>query len=65
MPTSVSSAKLVISDVKGSVIKQVTLNNRGMGQLNLNTITLAAGSYIYTLYVDNVQADVKQMNVAR
>ena len=28
VPTSVSSAKLVISDVKGSVIKQVTLNNR-------------------------------------
>ena len=65
VPENIGIANLAIVDAKGRVVKQVSLNNRGVGQLNLNISSLAAGEYTYTLSVDNQQVDSKTLVVSR
>jgi hypothetical protein len=65
IPEQSTSARLTLTNAKGQVIKMVSLNNRGAGQLNLNTSSMAAGTYHYALYVDGRQADTKRFVVAR
>jgi hypothetical protein len=65
IPETSASAKLTLTNTKGQVIKTYSLNNRGVGQLNLNTASLAAGTYNYTLYVDGKQADTKRLVITR
>ncbi len=65
IPNDNASATVAITDIKGSLVKSITLNSRGSGQVTLNTSTLADGSYNYTLYVNGRQADSKRMLVSR
>jgi hypothetical protein len=65
VPETATSAKLTLTNAKGQLIKTIGLGNRGAGQLNLNTSSLAAGTYNYTLYVDGKQADAKRLVIAR
>jgi trimeric autotransporter adhesin len=65
VPEISNSAKLIFSNQKGQVVKTFSLGNRGAGQININTTTLAAGTYNYTLYVDGKQADTKRLIVDR
>jgi hypothetical protein len=65
VPETNTSARLTLTNAKGQVVKTMMLNNRGTGQLNLNTQGLAAGTYHYTLYVDGRQADSKRLVITR
>jgi flagellar hook assembly protein FlgD len=65
VPETSTSARLTLTNAKGQVVKTVSLNNKGTGQLSLSTISLAAGTYNYTLYVDGKQADTKRLIIAR
>lgn len=65
LPSDAKSAKIVIMDARGAVIKSVSLNNTGNGQVTLNGGFLAAGIYTYSLWVAGKQADSKQMVVTR
>jgi flagellar hook assembly protein FlgD len=65
VPERANSARLTLTNAKGQVVKSFTLNNRGSGQVNLNTSTLAAGSYHYTLFVDGRQVATKRFVVTR
>jgi hypothetical protein len=65
IPEHTSNAHLSVTNVKGQLIKTVTISNKGLGQLNLDTSTLASGIYTYTLYVDGQFADSKQLIVTR
>jgi hypothetical protein len=65
VPEASKSARLTLTNVKGQVMKTMTLNNRGTGQVNLNTQGFAAGTYNYTLYVDGRQVDIKRLVVTR
>lgn len=60
-----ASATIMVTDMKGSVVKSVALNSQGSGQINMNTETLAAGAYDYTLYVNGRKVDAKRMLIAR
>jgi hypothetical protein len=62
---AVGFAKLMITDASGQVIKTIQLNNRGTGQVNVDTRPLAAGVYNYTLYVDSKRTDSKKFVIAR
>lgn len=62
---SVGHAKLSITNANGQLIKDIMLNNRGRGQLNFNTRTLAAGVYNYTLFADGVRIDSKRLVISR
>ncbi len=61
LPQTYSSAKIIISDSKGTTLKQISLNTKGKGNVNVDAATLASGAYYYTLYVDGKMIDSKQM----
>ena len=65
LPKQFSSAKIIITDKNGSVLKQLNLTGNSKGSINVNTSTLASGAYQYTLYVDGKMMDSKQMVLAR
>jgi hypothetical protein len=60
-----SNPKLIITDMKGALIKTVSLMGNGHGQVILDSGSLATGSYVYSLWVNNKQADFKQMVITR
>jgi hypothetical protein len=65
LPESASSAKVVITDLSGKMIKSITLTSRGPGQLTFNSSTLNAGNYNYTLWVGGKQVDSKKMVIIK
>lgn len=65
LPQSYASAQLIITDKKGVALKQISLNTKGMGNINVDASTLAAGAYQYSLYVNGRLIDTKQMLLAK
>ena len=65
IPATATTAYISITDAKGAIIKTISLNNRGTGQVNLNTSVLAAGNYNYTLWVDGNLSNTKRLLIAR
>jgi len=60
----VTNAQIKITDIKGSVLK--TFNaSKGEGQLMIKNGQLPAGTYNYTLYINNKTVDTKQMILMR
>lgn len=64
LPTSVASARLLITGINGQELRSFTLST-GDGQVTLNAGTLAAGTYSYSLVVDGRIADTKQLVITR
>jgi len=64
IPANAGNASLVIRDMNGKAIRQITLKP-GAGTVNIDAAALNAGTYSYTLIVDGKQADSKKMVVAR
>lgn len=65
LPQKYSSAKIIVTDKSGKVLKQITLSPKGNGSVNLNASTLAAGAYQYSLIVDGKVINTKQMLLAK
>ncbi len=65
LPQQYSSARIIITDKKGVVLKQISLNTQGKGNLSVDASTLAAGAYQYSLYVNERLIDTKQMVLSR
>jgi hypothetical protein len=65
IPENSGSAKIVVSDMNGSVIKNISLNTKGKGQLTLGTDALSSGEYVYSLWVNEKQVDSKRMMVLK
>ncbi len=63
LPEGTTAAQVVINNTNGQLLKTVTLNGRGDGQITLNAATLPAGSYTYSLWLGGRQVDAKQMLV--
>ncbi|MFK7932566.1 MAG: hypothetical protein AB8G22_03595 [Saprospiraceae bacterium] len=61
IPERIQHAELRIVALNGQVLKTVTIAERGAGQINLASRSLAAGSYTYTLVLDGEIVDTKQM----
>jgi hypothetical protein len=57
---SFSSAKIIVTDKSGIVLKQVNLAGK-KGSITIGAATLSSGTYQYTLYVDGKLIDTKQM----
>ncbi len=64
IPVGAGSAKLVLTNAKGEVVKNIVLNSKGKGQVQINSSALAAGAYTYTLYADGKKSDTKQLVIA-
>jgi len=52
IPSNIQFAKLRVTDTQGKEIKQVDIDHRGEGQLNLDASTLTTGTYFYSLVLD-------------
>lgn len=65
VPPGAAGTYLTLTNMQGQVIKSITLNGRGQGQVTINTTSLAVGVYNYTLYVDGKPSDTKRLTVAR
>lgn len=63
--TGAKNASLLISNMNGKTVKQIPLNKEGTGVVNIETSTLSAGVYSYTLIVDGKKIDTKTMIIAR
>ena len=61
LPQQFSSAKIIVTDKSGKVLKEVNLSGSGKGSLNIDASMLASGAYQYSLYVDSKLVKTKQM----
>ena len=61
IPSTSKNAQLIVTNVKGQLLKNISLNKHGEGQVTIHSGELAAGSYFYTLTVDGQRIDTKQM----
>jgi Concanavalin A-like lectin/glucanases superfamily len=56
-----SKAAIVFYTAKGEVIKSVELSNANKGQINISASLVAKGIYSYSLIVDGILIETKQM----
>lgn len=65
LPANSRFAEIVITDKKGNSLKRIQLNKTGKGTIVIDTSALAAGTYQYSLYVDNSVIESRQMTVIK
>lgn len=65
IPENEGVGRIVITDMKGSVIRSFTLNGKGRGQLQLNSGSIAAGEYVYSLWLGERVVASKRMTIAK
>lgn len=61
IPSPIIQATLLISNDKGSVVRNIPIVERGDIAISINGSTLAPGVYFYTLLLDGNQLEVKKM----
>lgn len=61
IPESVSNARLLFSDTKGTILKLAQIDSRGEGSLEVFASDLSSGLYMYTLVCDGKVVDLKKM----
>lgn len=54
-------ASLSIYNLNGSLIKSIPILNFGQGEITIDAEELNAGVYVYSLIVDGIHIDAKQM----
>lgn len=59
--SNVQDARLYVYDLTGRQVKSYEIQDRGQGALTVKAYELEAGTYIYTLIVDNREIDSKKM----
>jgi hypothetical protein len=65
LPENAGPAKMIVTDMNGTVIKSLTISAKGKGNLTLGRNALAAGEYIYSLWIDGRQVDSKRMIITK
>jgi hypothetical protein len=61
LPQKYSSAKIIVVDKNGRVLKDVSVSGNGKRIITVDASTLASGAYAYSLLVDGTLIDTKQM----
>ncbi len=61
IPETVQSAQLHICNMTGTLLKTITVSQRGAGNELINANEFAAGMYLYSLVCDGKIVDTKQM----
>jgi hypothetical protein len=64
IPTG-SKAKLMIYNANGKTLKQITLDQSGSGSINVDVSSISAGSYPYSLMINEKPIETKTMEVMR
>jgi hypothetical protein len=61
IPDDSKNVKIIFTDSRGNVMKEVEIRETGKGQLNVYAQDLSTGTYTYTLVADGVTIDSKKM----
>jgi flagellar hook assembly protein FlgD len=61
LPQKTRSAVMNITDINGKIIKTVALTEKGKGQVRLEAGLLTAGTYQYSLIINEKLVDTKKM----
>ncbi len=61
LPESVQNAQLHICDMTGTLLKSMTINQRGAGNVIISANKFSSGMYLYSLSCNGVIVDTKQM----
>lgn len=65
LPAKFSSAQIIVTDNTGKFLKQMNVSGAAKGSVNINTSSLAAGTYNYSLWIDERLIDSKQMVIIK
>src|SRR4051812_39708695 len=65
LPDAHSSAKIIITDKSGRVLKEVNISGSTKGSLQMEASDLSAGTYQYSLYVNQKLISSRQMIVSK
>ena len=60
-----TSAKIIITDKAGKVLKEINISGSGKGSVKIDASTLAGGAYNYSMYVAGKMIDTKQMEIMK
>lgn len=61
LPSTVSSAQLLVYDLQGNQLKNIPVISRGKGEVVIQASELSAGMYVYTLLADGKEVATKRM----
>lgn len=61
VPLNTKNAQIVVTDMNGVTVKNISLSNKGFGNVVITARTLMSGNYIYALIIDGKKIDSKQM----
>ncbi|MBK8442048.1 MAG: tail fiber domain-containing protein [Sphingobacteriales bacterium] len=61
VPENAQNAALQVVTLDGKVAKNINITNKGTGTVNISGNELAAGTYVYTLYVNGEKVAAKEM----
>ena len=53
LANGIENAAITVADYSGKMVKSFTLHQTGFGQVNLETMDLPAGTYVFSLVVEN------------
>jgi hypothetical protein len=65
LPQGSGSARVVITNAKGQLLKSIAINGSGNRKITLDGSTFAFGSYTYSLWVEGRQVDARQMIIQK
>lgn len=60
-----NSAEIRFFNANGQLMHTEKINHSGQGQINLNTVNLTSGTYMYSLLVDGQVIDTKKMEIIK
>lgn len=63
VPENAGPAKMILTDMNGTVVKTLSISAKGKGSLTLGKNALSAGEYMYSLWIDGRQVATKKMIV--
>ncbi len=61
IPDDAKNVKIIFTDLRGNIMKEVSIPEKGNGQINVYAQDLSSGIYTYTLVSDGVTIDSKKM----
>lgn len=61
IPDDAKNVKIIFTDSRGNIMKDVSITEKGNGQLNVYAQDLSSGIYTYNIVVDGVSIDSKKM----
>lgn len=65
LPDNPVKAKIIITDKSGKTCKEINISGKGKGSIDITTSSFAAGTYQYSLFINDNIIDTKQMLLAK